>query len=419
MRIYFFSLLAFACSVLNPIFAQNDSLGPEIYTRSAIGVKARPFIEYQSMISAESSTLATSLLWQLRSATTYDQSLKNEIFASLDGGLRLGALQNNEIRFAYKGHRNRYLKPFAKESVALFHRGQTSIAASEDLVKLILNGNKATAGIEQDLSDFAYEDWLYTGLQFQFGFLIDTLPVSIGTSLILGHYYQSANSGNTTLFTAENGTEINFAGSYDYNSVSRPAYFGIAGVGLAIDIETEERWGKHQLNFKAQDLGFISFSDGARLEVDSSFSFTGINVSNIFTLQESVFQASLDSTTGVLGDPASGDFTRLMPFMVQLEYEYHLAHGSLKSLYLQGRYRYLKRYLPRVEVGARWQISKNKRLTTALNMGGFNSWGLSTEFDWQIKKNWQLGFGVSHVNTMVVQSIAGGSSAFFSLRYYL
>jgi len=371
------------------------------------------------MVSAESSNLSTGLLLKLRTATTYDDAIKNDILGSLDNGLRVGALQNNEIRFAYKGHKRRYLRPYAKQSIALFLRGQSALAASEDMVKLLLNGNKSTAGTPQDLSDFAFEDWLYSGLQLQFSFLIDTVPISIGAGVIVGHRYQSISTQNTTLFTAESGTEIRFDGSVDYEAVSRPFAYGIAGVGLGFDLATEERWGKHQIKLNAQDLGFITFSDGTGLEVDSSFSFTGINISNIFSLQEGSFESSLDSTQNVLGEPSTINYTRLLPFMLQLEYEYHISIASLKSLYLQGRYRYLPSYLPRVELGARWQLRDNMHLNTGFNVGGFNNWGISAEYLCQIRTLWQLGLGVSHVNTLAIQGLAGGSSAFISLRYYL
>jgi len=416
-------LLSYLLGILlvsSNIFAQPDSItGPEILTRPPLGITIRPFLEYRNMTSVESNNLSTDILARLISSNINDQALIDEISSSLDNGLKIGSLQNNEIRFTFKGHKKRYLRPYAKQSIAIFQRAQTALSASEDLVNLILNGNKATAGTAQDLSDFSYEEWLYSGLQLQFAFLIDTVPVSVGASLIVGHKHQSANTNNTTLFTAENGTEIRFDGSFNYNSVGRPFLYGIAGVGLGIDLATEERWGKHQVKLAAQDLGFITFVDGTNLALDSSFSFTGINVSNIFALQESIFEASLDSTANVFGEPRTINYTRLLPFMLQLEYEYHISKSNLKSLYLQGRYRYLMSYLPRVELGARWQITENIRLNTAINLGGFNSWGLSTEYYWQIRKLWQLGLGVSHVNTLVVQSLAGGSSAFISLRYYL
>jgi len=419
-RVSNFFLIALFSSVA--LYSQTDPskvFGPEILTRPALGLSVRPYFEYLGMASAESSNLSTSLLLKLRTATTYDDALKNDILSNLESGFRIGSVQNNEFRFAYKGHKRRYLRPYAKQSIALFLRGQTSLAASEDMMNLLLNGNKATAGISQDLSDFAYEDWLYSGLQLQFSFLIDTVPVSVGTSLIVGHSHQSTRTGNTSLFTAESGSEIRFDGSIDYNAVSRPFTYGIAGVGLGIDLASEERWGKHELKLNAQDLGFITFSDGSGLEVDSSFSFTGINVSNLFALQEGFFESSLDSTTNVFGKPSNVNYTRILPFMLQLEYDYHISIASLKSLYVQGRYRYLPFYRPRVEIGARWELTEKMHLNTGVNMGGFNNWGLSTEYFWQIKTLWQLGLGVSHINTLAIQGLAGGSSAFISLRYYL
>jgi hypothetical protein len=419
MNFKYLSLVVLAIFGNFSSFSQSDTLWPVEHRQSVIGVKAKPFIEYYGMVTAESANLSTSLLVQLRTVINYDQTLKDEIISSSALGLQLGAVQNNELRFAYQGHRNRYLIPFAKKSIALFHRGQTGLSASEDLVRLILNGNKATAGTPQDLSDFAYEDWLYSGLQFQFAFLVDTLPISIGTSLILGHYYQSARSGQTSLFTAENGSEIQFDGSYAFNDVSRPYLLGVSGVGLAVDFETQERWAKHEVKFKAQDLGFIYFTKGTSSAVDSSFSFTGINVANLFSLEESVFQASLDSTGNILETAQQLNYTRALPFMLQLEYEYHLQKGALKSIYLQSRYRNLVSYLPRVEIGARWNLSKKDKLGSGLNLGGFNSWGVSVNYSREIGKYWHLGLGLSHLNTLAFQSLAGGSSGFMSLRYYL
>lgn len=422
MRKQILHYLSTALLLANSLFAQTDSakvFGPEILTRPPLGLKVRPYLEYIGQASAESSNLSTGLLLKLRTATTYDDAIKNDILGSLDKGLKIGALQNNEIRFAYKGHKRRYLRPYARQSIALFHRSQTSLAASDDMVNLLLNGNKSTAGTEQDLSGLAFEDWLYSGLQLQFSFLIDTLPVSIGAGIIVGHSHQNISTGNTTLLTAENGREISFDGTLNYEAVSRPFTYGIAGVGLGFDIMTEERWGKHQIKLAAKDLGFLSFSDGSALQVDSSFNFTGINIANILAAEEGLISSSLDSTQNVLGEPSPMNYTRLLPFMLQLEYEYHISMSSLKSLYLQGRYRYLPSYLPRVELGARWELRENMHLNTGFNLGGFNSWGISTEYFWQIKTLWQLGLGVSHINTLAIQGLSGGSSAFISLRYYL
>lgn len=72
-----------------------------------------------------------------------------------------------------------------------------------------------------------------------------------------------------------------------------------------------------------------------------------------------------------------------------------------------------------MELGARWQLRDNMHLNTGFNVGGFNNWGISAEYLCQIRTLWQLGLGVSHVNTLAIQGLAGGSSAFISLRYYL
>jgi hypothetical protein len=136
-------------------------------------------------------------------------------------------------------------------------------------------------------------------------------------------------------------------------------------------------------------------------------------------LEESVFQASLDSTSDFLGEAGEVDNMRVMPFMLQVEYEYHLQHGALKSIYLQSRYRNLVSYLPRVEIGARWKLSKKQHIGSGFNIGGFNTWGLSVTYTREIEKYWHLGLGLSHLNTIAIQSLAGGSAGFMSLRYYL
>lgn len=412
-------VLLFSLSLVFQCFAQSDSLWPSDYRRSSIGQKAMPFIEYTNFLSVESRSFSTALLYRLRTETTYDQALKNEILSSADQGFSLGSIQSNEVRFAYQSHRNRYLIPFPKKSIALFHRGATTLSGSDDLLRLVLEGNKATAGQVLDLSNFKYEDWLYSGIQFQFAFLLDTLPISVGTSLIFGHTYQNYASNEAELFTASNGSEILFNGAIEYQSSTQESYLGLNGMGLALDFSTEEQWGKHQLKFKLQDLGFIYMASAASLSTDTTISFSGIEINNIFSINSEVFQSSVDSSTNFFGEVSTQALWRFMPFMAQLDYNYHIKKGALEAIYLRSRYRKLQAYRPRLELGMNWKLAKRHFLSSGLNVGGFNNWGISSEYHWQISRYWQLNLGLSHLNNLAISSLAGGSSGYFSLRYYL
>jgi hypothetical protein len=402
---------------LKNIGSENrDSLNYEFVPNKIFGVENRAFLDFETEQGGASRQWNSLQMTEFFYGTFIDDSEKLRLLENASDKLQLGSIQNWSFRFAYHGHKKRKLLPLTKRSFYLFNKSYSTLSLSPDLLQLILLGNKPTAGEAQDISDFNYQSWFYSGFGHQYAFLIDTIPVSIGVGLVAMHTLDDYQTGSAKVTTAPDGSQIDFSGNYDLGNSGATQSYGVTGWGLAINLESEESRGPHNLRIGAYDLGAVYMDEWQNITRDSSFTFQGINLGSLFTLTEESLTNLADSLAdGLVGATAAGQW-RMLPLRLKMRYRYHFQKEEY--LYTEIDYLHLPNWFTRTEIGygreyTKWQYQ------AGLAYGGFNGISIGANIDWQLTRYWHLRGGLTNVLGVVTPGLSGGTFGHFGLRYYL
>lgn len=393
--------------------AQTDSLS-DLSPELSGGRINRPFFDVFTEQGAASSQLSSSQMWTFFNSDFIEEEQKDQMMdRASSSGLNMGLIQTWEFRLCYVGHHQSRLKPFPKRSIYLYNRGYAGVGLSSDLSRLFLYGNRATAGEAQDIGGFEYESWFYSGIGHQFTFMVDTVPVSLGLSLVAVHSLDDHQTGSASLFTESDGSAIQFTGDYNFGQSGANSSFGITGWGLSLNLESAERYKEHELRLGIQDLGFAYMTHWREIARDSSFTFSGVDAGSLFTLDQARFDQLQDSLQGgLLGSLKEGAW-KLLPFKLDAEYRYHI-----KQQFLYAKFSYLNiaTYLPRVALGYAY-CWDNFDLQSGLAYGGFNGFSMDLDLRWRINRRYHLRAGLSNVFGVALPTWSGGTIGNIGCRY--
>lgn len=399
-------------------WAQNgDSLKPYEDIQIIFGKKARPRLDVDYQFSALSKDWSSQQLYDFASAGFIDENAKQDLLDRTDDFLNFGAIQSWEISFVYQAHRRVKLLPIPKASVYLFNRSYTGMSLSKDLVELAFRGNKPFAGQSIENQSIAFQNWFYSGLGFQFGITVDTIPISVGIALTTVHDYNSVGAEIAQFSTTTNGTSIDFDGSYQYLSSQANFDYDIEGIGFALDLSSSETWGLNQLDIGIQDFGWVYFNGLEQIERDTSFSFRGLQLGNLFRPNDGLVDEQRDSISGALGGSKAVESWQLLPFRASMEYRRRLRKKSAHSLGLALDYLYLPSYSLRSEVYHSYSFG-DMQLRSGIAYGGFTNWALNLQLFWDFAEYWEMRLALQNINGLVFPNNFNGAGAFASLRYY-
>lgn len=395
------------------LFAQIDSTIDFNVGRSFKRLN-RPFLEFSTEQGGASRQWSSLQLYNFFFGDFIDDSGKQALADRASSGLNLSYMQNWDIQLCYEGHQKTRLMPFPKQSMYLFNRSYTVLNMSGDLTNLFLYGNKSSRGRPQDLSDFSYQSWFYSGIGHQYTFLIDTIPLSVGIGLVALHTNDYHQTGQASLTTASDGSELSFVGNYQFGQSGATSTYGISGWGFALNLETAEVYDKHDLKLGIRDLGLVNMPDWLDIQRDSSFTFSGLNAGNLFSLEQETFSQLLDSLgDGLVGGNRPGKWS-LLPFHLYLDYAYH--YSKRQYAYASINYRYLPEYLPRFALGYGYEWDELS-LRGGLAYGGFNNLAMDLGFRWELNSAWHLRGGLTNFFGIGLPTWSGGSMAQLAVRY--
>ncbi len=409
-------LLLFSSLVIM-LQAQQDSAVAFGEVPTIFGKQARPYLELDYQIGAQSRDWQSNDLWSFFYGGFLDDAAKAELL-DIGSSLRLGVNQSWQARFVYKGHQQVKLLPIPKRSIYLYNRNYIGADLSRDLLDLALNGNRKFAGTPLRDNYMAYENWFYSGLGFQFGLLVDTIPVSVGIGINAVHSYEAIDAQVAEFNTAANGAYIEFEGIYDYYRANSLNDLSLQGLGLSLELASSEKIGQHELAFKLKDFGLAYFNSIYRLYRDSSFRFEGLDYGRLLTGANPLLEAQGDTISAALGAESSEELWRMMPFFVELNYQYKLMPGSQHALGLTFDYLYLTAYNVRSELSYRYQ-KKALNLKAGLSYGGFTTFSVNAALNWNFASYWRLQFSLMNIGGLVLGDTFNGAAAQVGLRYYL
>lgn len=225
-----------------------------------------------------------------------------------------------------------------------------------------------------------------------------------------------------SIFTEAEGRHVDLQLQYEFLSsdTAKTGYTAYNGWGVAADYFTEIPVGDcDKMRFEFSDLGFIVWNNNAmHVKADTGFVFSGMNIENIFTWQDSI-------NTGISGDSllnkySSGvlyqGYTISLPTWVHAVYTKNF--NDRVMLKVGGMMRFFANYNPLLYAKFEYYATPNLCLHWRFAHGGYGKLTFGMGAEAQLGKHLVMSLGTQQVEGLISQT-SSGFSAYGGLKYYL
>lgn len=289
---------------------------------------------------------------------------------------------------------------------------------SKDTYKLGFYGNAPYAGETLELGKLnaRFLSYQYISLGFVKEFKGEKWHKSLGFGLGLANANQffSLSVPRGTLFTEQDGKYLDLDASYriSSNDASKNRYFYPNGFGLSGSLEfsmTDRK--RHAFYLKATNFGvmrFNSFSNSRSL--DTSLTFNGVEVDNVFGMNGDYLQNTLDSlATNFGGNVARGAELLPMPGTIEMGYSYT---AIPRKLYLSALvdYTYFPGYVPRGTIRVTGVPDPFVSITGTFGYGGFGGFNGGVDLGFHFGEGWHFMLGTKSIQGIVAERTTSGLS---------
>ncbi len=179
---------------------------------------------------------------------------------------------------------------------------------SKDLFDLIFNGNTSSIGTPLSFDDTEFNFQQFNSIGFTYGLNFadvvgsGSIQISATPHLLIGTSFTDISITNGSLLTSANGEEIDIELQANYNTLDTGNASGSLGIGAMIDLNLVYTSDKNTFAFSVTNLGSINWDTQQKYNVDTSFTFSGIEIEDVFNIKDSVidvagFQDSLLNNT--------------------------------------------------------------------------------------------------------------------------
>ena len=399
-------------------YGQKDST-EKLLKELNLPIKSRPYLEVSGSFGLENKDLTARQLYDFNSEGFIEYSDKNEILNSVDDMFNYGYRYGWSVGY-YQPSYDAFKIHIPAYSIRIYNQYVESTLLSKDLLSLLLLGNKPTAGNVLDLSNSQRELWNYTGIEYGFQFNIDSLPISAGLSLIVGHDHLNYKLNEVSFYTEPDGSFIEFNGNYNLSENNRTSNtLAVNGFGIGLSFGTQWNFKKSVIKLKVRDLGIIYWNQGFKTNADTSFVYGGVEAESILDLPNDLFANSRSQLENSLFENEATSYTSILPFRIDGEYVYNLKNKTLTNVFAFARYQYIASFTPRLGIGTSLEFNENHSLSGALAYGGFAGFGLEVNYKWQLSSYWRLNIGTNNLVGLALSNVSSGSYIQGGVRYIL
>lgn len=278
--------------------------------------------------------------------------------------------------------------------------------------EMILFGNKRFAGQTVDLAPLNYSYWSFS--EFYFSHPWKEKENEQGfyrLSFLLGHQYEHVDADRASIYTEPDGEWIDADLEYTYERSDTNRVEGLAFNGLGLSAGLEHRWqwgGRWELRAVASDLGVMAWNSGSlQVEVDSTFRFRGLEVENLFDLNDSLLNLEREGLEDKFFRRREMAIYRFLPPQLRLELRRKVESTFWTGWGIGLQYRFAAAYLPLVEGWGQWEKGRHGgRL--GISAGGYALWGLNAAYRLRIHPRWYAALEATSLNSWIVPSWSYG-----------
>lgn len=288
-----------------------------------------------------------------------------------------------------------------KDTTILFDLGMgyrdfTYANFTDDVFKLVFQGNAQYAGQYAKVGPSMLKEWSYTSFFIGAQKTVSkSLLVGARLSLIKAGFYRETKMEEGTLYTDPSGSYVELNAPFVWYSQKRPdnPLATNNGWGGAVDLYVQKLFKNSVLSFEVRDLGFVAWKNMDTYVGDKTYRYDGVYISDILAPGNSfITDVSLDSVAAQLGiEKQVQNRTTMLPTKLQLTYLYKASN----KLSLKGdlNYMFLTGYVPYLKASAYYAILPKVYIVPAIVVGGYgrvnSQLGLSATFakHWSVQTN--------------------------------
>ena len=251
---------------------------------------------------------------------------KNKWIASGSGNNIINSEISNGLEYTY--YINNHRIGFNFKDVNILNS-----SFPDDFLRIALEGNFHHQDETLNFSNTNIRADRFQQYKITYGNTINNLEINTGISYLAGNYHISYLIDKGSLYTAPYGSYLDI--EYDMNGfitdTSNFSAFRNNGNGVAIGISTDFKLKDLSIQLSLENLGFILWKESSiSLDTDSSFNIQGIEIENIFDLNDSLLNSNNIEENII--KTTNSNFKSYIPATVQI------------SLSRDGGNKYLTRY---------------------------------------------------------------------------
>ena len=292
-------------------------------------------IHLQSYLNAETNTLGSDFINRMLFGGFITEEQKINWINAGDEINKVNFELINSLSYSY------LTQNFNKYSFSFSDRNIFNSSFNDDLLKFTFQGNYNYQGDTLNFDNTVVRADRFQ--QYKFGysrtFLISDklIETEMAISYLNGNHHLSYIMDKGSLYTAPFGTDLDL--QYNMNAfvtdTSDFSAFKGNGKGVAINIALAHNFNNNfRLAFSIEDLGFINWNSSSIVAAaDSSFSFNGVEIDDIFEFNDSV----IDNTFDNLYSSSKSKFKSYIPARITLSFSKELDYKRIKELYVSLR----------------------------------------------------------------------------------
>ncbi len=400
----------------SPVFSQN-STSFFVDTTQHLNLSFGANYSYGS--SAVNSTFFNKFIF----GGKIEREHKDKVYENLSNKNKLGGDLDYSMNVEIP-----YDTIFGKTSISLVlgleHTEHIDLEFSDDLFRFAFDGNKQFAGENADL-EVNYNYYKYQQLKAGFISYKNINNKLAKTGMILSFIKGEENEilkAAGGLYTEELGKEIDLDLVYDYNSsdTANKGFSAFNGYGVSTDLFAEHFFKNgDKFYFGVEDLGFIHWNQGSLdVAADSSFHFEGIEVDNIFDLNDSLLsdlsKDSIINSISIINQKRA--YSIALPTAVNIIYTKIL--NEKWKITLGGYYKILSNYFPLISVNCYYYFNPKFVGKVHLSYGGYGKLNTGLAFAKSVATYFDIFIGTNNIETFIAPSSSYNNSGFLGVKAY-
>ncbi len=304
------------------------------------------------------------------------------------------------------------------------HQYFLDTSLDEDVIKLILLGNKPFAGQTLTVPDSKYYSIYFNQIKGGMGYRIEK-PGGIhhitgNIAVNFGQNYNELFMNNSSLYTDVNGEYLDINADFNtrISDTVWAEWYEVRGVGASLDFEYDfDKPGSFHFDIAVKNLGFITWTGNSFIgETDTSFIFTGVNIDTSGNIGGNNDFTVNSVRNLIFNNISSSSFTTGLPLSLNFSVGKYFSSGKGYAGIRGNIYPALEA-LYRLEGFATYNINNTFRITPVIAYSSYKKINFGLFAGLSISDNINIQIGSSYLNSLFGDNSLLGKGGFIRLTF--